>query len=348
MKASTKNISIYADLEIENIDYILETLENSLIEYLKFFKIDKFSKIEINIYKNQDEYEENMYQLGFEENVAFDPINKNIYFVYDKSKILVYLKQQLVHMIFYEVYKDKYGNKDWLENGLAKYLSSKKLNDNEFRNWFIAKMALKDTSEYSKENIKDIGYLLVKYINDYYGKSYLENIIQNKEELEKLEQTIFNSALGYYNKLFKIDKIKNNIADIKTIDELIDYINLNYTYGWYDKNEVNHKEKQTEEYYTRSVDEIIRTKEATSFERAILASSILTNLKIENKVVVDIDKMIAYPLIKQLDWKQLNWKLGLVDYERKENLIEIDTIPVNLSFEELKEYIKNHKYYKQK
>lgn len=373
MIVNTKNISIETRLlkEIDNIDEIISNLDSSLCEYLKFFKVEKIPKIDIKLYKSTEEYEEEMYQIGKEIDEVqdtFDPITKNIYYVYDKNKIILELRKQIIHLLFYEVYKDKYERKIWLDEGLAANLSTKKMTDQEFKNWYLSKIVSKDKvipeieylnkpgkrfgcfldEENNTYNGYDMSYAIVRYLLDVYGKNHLSNFIQDKDQIEEIEKKVIPSMIKYYEKLFKIKEIKQTPQEIKTVEQLIDYVNINFKYGFYNMDGVLKTTKDKKGYYVNSIEEILSSHVGTSFERAIFAKTILNNLNIENKTVIDTEKWVAYPLVKQLDWKQLNWKSGLIDYEEKDNLVEIDEIPYGLTFEELKEYVKTFKDSKQK
>lgn len=370
MKLQSKHFSLDSEVEVQSD--ILEILEDVLFDYLKLFKLKNCSRINIYLYKNQDRYAEAMYQMGEEisqySKGSFNPHNRTINHVYNEKTIENDLKHELIHLLYYEVYEDKYQRILWLDEGLAQNLSTKKMSEEEFKIWYLSRIERKDKQippisflkqhgtnygefidlETNSYNGYDLSYAMVRYLIDVYGKSHLSNFLQDQKQIFQLESTILESMHKYYSKLFKIKDIKGDINDIKTPEQILNYISLNIKSGWYDEEQTFHFNGSRKTYKTMSLEDAIAQKIGTSFEKTLLASAILTKLKIKNKIVVDQDTMMAYPVFKQLDWKQLNWKTGIVPFYESENMIEIPEIKENLTFEELKEYVLSFKEEKQK
>ena len=397
-----------------DIDFIKEDLINTISlqkkELLHFFHLNSFPKTTINLFNNRENYlkftkqfaKSTTYSKGnFNQemiNCQYDPKNlSNI--VYPLVENII---NEFVHLLYKKIWLGKYERKLWLEEGLAQYLDGQKslLEKNEelFKSWYLIHIIRRDKiippldflnkqgnkygefydEETKKYNGYSLSYLLVSYLIDTYPN--LIDLLNDKEKIENIEKHIMNDAINYYNNLFQVKNIKNNIYDIKTPHELMDYMNLNIIYGWVDKQKnehINTLEEFRENYISSSLEEILSHKLGTCIEQAKLIKFVLERLGFETKTFChrnyeeddNFDKevrMHCFVLFKNNDcwyhFEHSNYpKRGIHKYDNidaaiknitsgfKENdireLTEIPNIPEGLSFKEFNKYVNSFKSY---
>ena len=231
------NIKLIDNDEIEVFGYkiyedvFLTRLTNYFSEkrkkILNFFRLDNYEKVRINLFDNLETL--NKFSSRF---ITLSPYHKGdccgdmINYFCDDTLLQDYFKtgyliaslsHEFVHMVYHDTIK---GNSCvWLEEGLATYLSGQKgffeLNKENYMD-FLKKHILNaelPTLEFlhhrggkygqfvDMETGKYDGYYfsygLVRYLYEEKGHQFILDIIKNKENLEKLEETLFIDYLKY-------------------------------------------------------------------------------------------------------------------------------------------------------
>ena len=197
---------------------------------------------------------------------------------------------------------------------------------------------------------------------------FLEQLVKHPELGELKNDVIFGA---------KIVALKDEMTfdDLKTPNDLMDFMNINIEYGWVDKqgNEhINNLKGFRENYRISSIDEMLETGLGTCIEQAKMIKCFFDKMGFENKLYChrsyeteeNFDKdvrMHCFVLFKYND----NWyhfehsnipKRGIHKYESVESAIEeitsgleehgdirklteIDSIPSGLTFKEFNEFV---------
>lgn len=233
-----------------------------------------------------------------------------------------------------------------------------------------------DSSHYSN---------IMLYINKYYPKLldasnlsqrlaiydivyFLKQLVKHLELEELKNDVIFNA---------KIVALKDEMTfdDIKTANDLMNFMNINIEYGWVDKQgnkHINNLKGFRENYRISTIDEILETGLGTCIEQTKMIKCFFDKMGIENKLYChrsyeteeNFDKdvrMHCFILFKYND----NWyhfehsnrpKRGIHKYESVESAIkeitggfeehgdirkltEIDSIPNGLTFKEFNNFV---------
>ncbi len=170
--------------------------------------------------------------------------------------------------------------------------------------------------------------------------------------------------------------IKTNFSDIKNQNELMNYMDMNISYGWIDKSgekHVNTLDGFRESYRTSSIDESLEYKVGTCIEQAAIIKSFFDKIGLENKMYCfrryetteNFDKevkMHCFVLFRYQDnWyhfehsnsdnKGIHKYNSIEDAIKKEierhektdirELTEIPSIPSGLTFKEFNQYVNN-------
>lgn len=197
---------------------------------------------------------------------------------------------------------------------------------------------------------------------------FLEQLVKHPE-LEELKNDVIFGA--------KIVALKDEMTfdDIKTANDLMDFMNINIEYGWVDKQgnkHINNLKGFRENYRISTIDEMLETELGTCIEQAKMIKHFFDRMGIENKLYChrsyeneeNFDKdvrMHCFVLFKYND----NWyhfehsnrpKRGIHKYESIESAIEeitsgfeehgdirklteIDSIPSGLTFKEFNDFV---------
>lgn len=301
-----------ADLNIIKIK-LIEELSNKKKELLNFFRLNDFPKVTINLFNDHDVYLEFTKQF-------FEPMkysygnfaNGMINYTYDKTysdknfeKLISKIMHEYIHILYKQIYKDKFDRVVWLDEGLAQYLSGQfdkqQDNEEEFKNWFLDNIIRRDKEipkidylkkhgskygefvdqETNKYSGYSISYLLVKYLFDNYDNIY--DIISDKEKIDEIETNIIEKSIKYYDRY----KVKDSVDDVNTTEELLNYMNKNILYGWIDKDKKQHINNMInfrQEYKLESIDEIKKNKIGTCIEQTLLEKYWFDKHNIQNKI----------------------------------------------------------------
>lgn len=200
---------------------------------------------------------------------------------------------------------------------------------------------------------------------------FLDQLIKNKD-LKELKDQVIKAA--------KIVAFKDELKfeNLKSPEQLMDYMNINIQYGWLDNNKnkhINNLKNFRENYKISTINEIIETGLGTCIEQAKLIKQFFDNKNIENKLYCyrryenkeDFDKevrmhcFVIYNLKdKWYQFEHFNYnRRGIHEYsslndalketigdEDKEDireLSEIPQIPEGLTYKEFNEYVNNFK-----
>lgn len=197
---------------------------------------------------------------------------------------------------------------------------------------------------------------------------FLKQLVKHPE-LEELKNDVIFGA--------KIVALKDEMTfdDVKTPNDLMDFMNINIEYGWVDKQgnkHINNLKGFRENYRISSIDEMLETGLGTCIEQAKMIKYFFDKMGIENKLYChrsyeneeNFDKdvrMHCFVLFKYND----NWyhfehsnrpKRGIHKYESVESAIEeitsgfeergdirklteIDSIPIGITFKEFNNFV---------
>lgn len=305
---------IYGNDDLNVIkEKLIQELSNKKKEILDFFRLDCFPKTTINLFNEREIFlkftrqffEPQVYSYG-------NFINGMINFNYDKTHLgknyeflISHIIHEYVHLLYREIYKNKFERVVWLDEGLAQYLSDQFIgvqnNSDKFRGWFLDNIVRRDKeipkidylkkhgSKYGefvdKETNKYSGYamsyLLVKYLFDNYNNVY--DIISNKEKIEEIESTIIDKCIKYYDNYI----VKDNIDEVNTPEELLDYMNKYIVYGWIDKDKnihLNEMKGLRKNFILQSLEEVKERQIGSCIEQTLLEKYWFDKHNIENKI----------------------------------------------------------------
>lgn len=396
-----EDFAIYGEKDLEDVKVeLLGALTTEKKRLLNFFKLDSFEKIPINLFSDHDTYLE--FTRQFYEPAPYSKGNFTdgmINYTYDMSA-LGRLKRALIHelarLLYEHIWKGKYERILWLDEGLAQYLSGEKsLLEKEydtFRGWYLSVIIRRDKKipkieflkergntygkfvdeEFGSYNGYDLSYLMVRYIVD--SGVDMSTLLNDIDKIRTLENHILESAIEYYNKLFRVGEIKQNFDDINSPMELMDYMNINTIYGWIDNQggrHVGNLKNFRENYKISSLDEVIETGLGTCIEQAQMIKSFFDRIGLENKIYCyrryeteeNLDKEVKMHCFvvffhngKWYHFEHSNsFDRGIHVYDTLEDalkeityrpdkedireLTEIPDIPAGLSFKEFNEYV---------
>lgn len=304
--------------------------DERLEEILTYLNISEFYSLglEVWIFDNENNYKKNHQERGG--NVAtyshgsFD--DEHIYIVITDENlekmslesILNRILHETVHVIYYNYYLNRDDSKriTWFDEGLAYNLSgemSTHQNLSLFKNFFLKHIVNRHMEipkiEYlmkhgmGNEKFKsstydgyNISYIILHYLMEVMPEEQFFNLLGNYEELIAKGEKYLSDAIRYYNTLFPV---KEHIEDIENAQELLDYMNKNMAFGFYDKDGKvikNTLDRIKELYRIVKVDKIIEAGYGTCIENMQLASYVLKKLGYEVKVysLMDLAHLDSY------------------------------------------------------
>lgn len=194
----------------------------------------------------------------------------------------------------------------WLKYGIKelKFHSKYKMNYDDIRSYYIENiinsnkviptidMMNEDGMWYKRRDLNtsgfdgfDLSYFMVSYLicNNY----DVENLIFNGEELKKVESSLIQNTINYYNNYFKTSFIKDNFSDIDTPFELMDFMNKKMIYGFVDEEGEKHiynLKGISPDYKTKSLDSILKSGVGNCIDQAKIQQAFFNNKGIENKI----------------------------------------------------------------
>ncbi len=245
----------------------------------------------------------------------------------------------------------------------------------------------KFASEEEEEYIEFSDYTNIKsYVEKYYNELvnipyleerlaiydliyFLKHLVESKDE-EELKKNVLSAS--------KIVALKDELDfyNLKTPEELMDFMDINIEYGWLDKNKnkhINNLKGFRENYLISTIDEMLTTKVGTCIGQAKLIKAFFDRVGIENKLYCyrryekedNFDKEVRMHCFV-IYHKGNNWyhfehsnsnKKGIHKYNSVEEilaaevdrhdendireLVEIPSIPDSLTFKEFNEYLNN-------
>jgi hypothetical protein len=244
-----KNNIIPLDVSKSYILHVDKLIERNKLEILEWFEenISDF-KVNVYIYKDNNSLREGLKRRGHGLYPAHmvacmidEDLNNNIRrsiniyepsintneVEYSKKEYDVVIYHELIHYITNILYGKL---PEWLTEGIAKYLDGSYSQDltnlikiiEEYEipdistmngGFFVYKTYIQEENELKEKTIYngyDLSYIMIRYIIEIYGKEYLKELLKNKEEINKIEQTILIEASEYYKSLYlKENTIKN-------------------------------------------------------------------------------------------------------------------------------------------
>ena len=230
-KAENEDFRIFA---ADNLDDFaidcLATITEQKQKILDFFGLDKFRKIEINLFDNQEMFLKFIKSLrwqgaripsyckgtfdNFMVNYSLSPIDVSLNPNRYKSGVL----HECIHIIYNSITDKRI---TWLDEGLAMNLSGEKddlLDDTLFRNFFEEKKISKNLPENINTLVHgtqfmnnpydgySLSYVAVRYLLETKPKLEIEEITKNSEKALELGMVILPEAVDYYKEKFSINR----------------------------------------------------------------------------------------------------------------------------------------------
>ena len=230
-KAENEDFRIFA---ADNLDDFatdcLATITEQKQKILDFFGLDKFRKIEINLFDNQETFLKFIKSLrwqgakipsyckgtfdNFMVNYSLSPIDVSLNSNRCKSGVL----HECIHIIYNSITDKRI---TWLDEGLAMNLSGEKdnlLDDTLFRNFFEEKIISKNPPENINTLVHgtqfmnnsydgySLSYVTVRYLLETKPKQEIAEITKNSEKVLELGTVILPEAIDYYKEKFSINR----------------------------------------------------------------------------------------------------------------------------------------------
>ena len=230
-KAENEDFRIFA---ADNLDDFatdcLATITEQKQKILDFLGLDKFRKIEINLFDNQEMFLKFIKSLrwqgaripsyckgtfdNFMVNYSLSPIDVSLNPNRYKSGVL----HECIHIIYNSITDKRI---TWLDEGLAMNLSGEKddlLDDTLFRNFFEEKKISKNLPENINTLVHgtqfmnnpydgySLSYVAVRYLLETKPKPKIEEITKNSEKALELGMVILPEAVDYYKEKFSINR----------------------------------------------------------------------------------------------------------------------------------------------
>ena len=253
-KAENEDFRIFA---ADNLDDFatdcLATITEQKQKILDFFGLDKFRKIEINLFDNQEMFLKFIKSLrwqgaripsyckgtfdNFMVNYSLSPIDVSLNPNRYKSGVL----HECIHIIYNSITDKRI---TWLDEGLAMNLSGEKddlLDDTLFRNFFEEKIISKNLPENINTLVHgtqfmnnsydgySLSYVTVRYLLETKPKQEIAEITKNSEKALELGTVILPEAIDYYKEKFSINRnikatskkgsMSNSVGETKTYDK---------------------------------------------------------------------------------------------------------------------------------
>lgn len=286
-----------------------------------------FLRIDVYLFLDNEKYNE--YLTEKDDNWLIEPYKKaafgvekfdTIAILCDEEKLInkpFHYANVFAHMFSHYVYRGDAFHLDgtlWFDEGLAQILSGERnrLEDEElFKQTLITKVfdekwkipMIENLYEHGHEPDKfdsddyngyTISYMLVRYLRDRAPKGkYFKNVWLS---FTGREEDIINRAYNYYGTLFKIPGYKADFSNVRTPDDLYDFMELALTHGWVDINGERHEhtlEGIKDLYRINSLEQVLESGLATCIEQTMLEHYVFNNLGIENKIFVNKELILC-------------------------------------------------------
>ena len=328
-------------------------------------------------------------------NILYDSANKLNIFNDEEQKLLTYAYSKFDNYLesndFVLVHNDLHFDNIFYNNGKIKIIDFERsmYAPKDYELSIIYNMIRKPWKFASEETEKftDFSHYanIMLYIEKYYPELihtnnlyqrlaiydivyYMKHLINNPE-IEELRNDVISSA--------KVVALKDELFfnDVKTPQELMDYMDINIKYGWIERNgkiHISNLKGFRENYRISSIDEIIKTGLGTCIEQAKIIKFFFDKMGIENKIYChrsyeteeNFDKEVRMHCFVLFKYKD-NWyhfehanrpKRGIHKYNSVEDAIkrltdgyeehgdirkltEIDCIPDGLTFKEFNQFV---------
>lgn len=235
-KAENSDFKIFvpdtlADFAKECLPYITEQKE----KILEFFGIDKFRKIEINLFDNQETFINFIKKLrwqgakipsyckgtfdNFMVNVSLNPVEVSLNPERYKRGIL----HECIHIIYNSITNRRI---TWLDEGLAMNLSGEKdrlLDDEHLKDFMTMKVlprslpnninTLTHGELFANEEYDgyDLSYLAVRYLLETKSKEEIHEIIKDGNKVLEIGQDVLPEAIHYFSNKLSISANKKTV-----------------------------------------------------------------------------------------------------------------------------------------
>ena len=375
----------YINFNNEVINKINNSLKDSKDKIKSLFNIDiSFDNINIRLFRDNREYisiDDSLKDIEGIHKKTFHTFYKdnNLYILCHSFLGEDILINRLLYLLLIDGLKKQY-KKAWLSYGISSFIIKEDIDTkdyNKFRMNYIFSIRKRNMIIPSKEELnsyedfkyRELSYLMVRYLYEHDKEKF--NIIDNLDE----DVTILNNTLDYYDKYFKINQIKERIDDVSNPEEFFDFMLKNFVYGYEDKEgklHYNLKEIHTN-YITNSLETILRNMMGICVEGVKLYKHVFDRFGLESRMFCyrlynrqnkekyemhcaffyeDNDKWYRFEAINMRDGGIHEYNTFddalinfLNSYDHERDLIELETIPDNLTFDEFNAYLDNLEKY---
>ena len=241
-----------------DFEEILTKLSKSKRELQELYGVEDIPQIKVNIFYSKTDYSRYRTERGDKDIPKYslsDHKGEEIDICTSTTSTSV-LITKIIHQLAHYMYgKSNNPKRRWIDEGIAQNVSGEfSLFDyekyyNRFRSWYLYQIAnivhqiphietLEKTGEQFANEIYngfDLSYLIIKYLKTMYTKEELKEILKDESRIEKISKYVLIDAINYYNKVFNISQIKTQLKDVTSVEELMDYLDLNIAYGWLDE-----------------------------------------------------------------------------------------------------------------
>lgn len=264
------------DSELKDFTAFLDYIKKETKKYLDF---DISFDYNINIYSNIDDFysEANVDKRGVNSTYLLKVVDTNIY-VYilfkDRKGLYKLLAKKLVELELSKYIKDQ----TFLE-GFSIYVtgfnSSNHKIYSKFKVWYLNKIVRRDKFIPKADAIKNkmyqgyenyaflIAIYLVRNFNLKDGNILSSNYLTDE---------FIKEVISHFNKFFKTSEIKRNFYDVDTPEELLDFLCMNFIYGYVDENGNKHFDLKDmkNSYKTGNINKSLNTLMGTCLENTNL------------------------------------------------------------------------------
>lgn len=117
----------------------------------------------------------------------------------------------------------------------------------------------------------------------------IDLVINDPEYIRKLEQFIVVRTINYFGSYLKVRMSAASFKAIKTPEDIMDYMNANFAYGWFDEKDELHKNSYDFErlYRVSPFDEILRKSYGTPIEYAKFIQGVLSLLGYQATIFIN-------------------------------------------------------------
>lgn len=375
----------YINFNNLTINKINDSLKDSKEQIKKIFNIDiLFDNINIILFRDNESYVAISEKLKNVDGIYKKTIHtfyqeNNLYVLCHEFLGEEFLIKRILYILLIISLKKNF-KKAWLTYGIPTYILNYKKDKEDYDTfrmnyiYFIKKRNMiipskDELNSYDDFNYNLLSYLMISYLYEHDKEKI--SVIDNLDE----DLVVLNKTLEYYDNYFKISSIKDSIDDVKNPEEFFDFMLKNFVYGYEDKEGNLHydlKEIHTN-YITNSLETILKNMMGICVEGVKLYKYVFDRFGLESRMFCyrlynrqNKDKYEMHCAFFYKDngkwyrFEAISIKVGgiheyasfdaalkdfLNSYDHERDLIELETIPDNLTFDEFNAYLDTREKY---